>query len=66
MIAATEDGDEYLNVLSRLMQLLLDAEFVSRLKQAKSASEFLKIINSKEAEKFPEDFVNEKNQKQNT
>lgn len=63
MIAATEDGDEYLNVLSRLMQLLLDAEFVSRLKQAKSASEFLKIINSKEAEKFPEDFVNEKKSK---
>ena len=63
MIAATEDGDEYLNVLSRLMQLLLDAEFVSRLKQAKSASEFLKIINSKETEKFPEDFVNEEKSK---
>lgn len=55
MIAATLDGDVHLEVLARLMQMLMDAEFTSQLKAAKSADEFLKIIDAKEAEKFPEE-----------
>ncbi len=55
MIAATLDGDVHLEVLARLMQMLMDTEFTSQLKAAKTADEFLKIIDAKEAEKFPEE-----------
>lgn len=54
MIAATTDGDVHLEVLSRLMQLLMDEEFTSKLKTAKTVEEFLSIIDSKETEKFPD------------
>ncbi len=55
MIAATMDGDVHLEVLARMMQMLMDPEFTSQLKAAKTADEFLKIIDAKEAEKFPEE-----------
>lgn len=55
MIAATTDGDVHLEVLSRLMQLLMDEEFTSKLKTAKTAEEFLSIIDEKETEKFPDE-----------
>ncbi len=55
MIAATLDGDVHLEVLARMMQMLMDPEFTSKLKAAKSADEFLKIIDAKETEKFPEE-----------
>lgn len=55
MIAATLDGDVHLEVLARMMQMLMDPEFTSQLKAAKSADEFLKIIDAKETEKFPEE-----------
>lgn len=55
MIAATTDGDIHLEVLARLMQLLMDEDFTSKLKNAKSTNEFLDIINQKESEKFPEE-----------
>lgn len=54
MIAATNDGDVHLEVLSRLMQLLMDEDFTSKLKTAKNADEFLSIIDAKETEKFSE------------
>lgn len=55
MIAATTDGDVHLEVLARLMQLLMDEEFTAKLKTAKTADEFLSIIDRKETEKFPEE-----------
>ncbi len=55
MIAATTDGDVHLEVLARLMQLLMDEEFTAKLKVAKSADEFLRIIDAKETEKFPDE-----------
>lgn len=55
MIAATEDGDVHLEILSRLMMLLMDADFTNALRNAKSTEEFLKIIDDKEAEKFPDE-----------
>lgn len=55
MIAATTDGDVHLEVLARLMQLLMDEEFTAKLKKAKTADEFLSIIDRKETEKFPEE-----------
>ncbi|MBQ5346748.1 MAG: PTS sugar transporter subunit IIA [Ruminococcus sp.] len=55
MIAATLDGDVHLEVLARLMQMLMDTDFTSKLKAAKTADEFLQIIDAKETEKFPEE-----------
>ena len=55
MIAATTDGDVNLEVLARLMQLLMDEEFTAKLKTAKTADEFLAIIDRKETEKFPDE-----------
>ncbi len=55
MIAATTDGDVHLEVLARLMQLLMDEDFTAGLKGAKNADEFLKLIDAKEAEKFPDE-----------
>lgn len=54
MIAATTDSNAYLDVLSRLMQLLVDENFTAKLKAAKSGKEFFDIIDRQEAEKFPE------------
>ena len=42
-------------VLARLMQLLMDEKFTAKLKTAKTADEFLSIIDAKETEKFPEE-----------
>lgn len=55
MIAATEDGDVHLEILSRLMVMLMDADFANALRKAKSAAELLKIIDDKETEKYPDE-----------
>ena len=55
MIAATTDGDVHLEVLARLMQLLMDEDFTAKLKTAKTSAEFLRIVDEKETEKFPEE-----------
>lgn len=53
MIAATPDGDLHLEILSRLMVMLMEPEFCSALRNAKTADEFLSIIDKKEKEKYP-------------
>lgn len=55
MIAAPNDGDVHLEVLSRLMTVLMDEDFRARLTAAKSAEEFLSVIDGMEKEKFPDD-----------
>ena len=55
MIAATTDGDVHLEVLARMMQMLMDMDFTAKLKAAKNAEEFLRQIDEKETEKFPEE-----------
>ncbi len=55
MIAATTDGDVHLEVLARMMQMLMDESFTAKLKAAKSPDEFLRIIDEKETEKFPDE-----------
>lgn len=55
MIAATEDGDVHLEILSRLMVMLMDADFANALRKAKNAAELLKIIDDKETEKYPDE-----------
>lgn len=55
MIAATEDGNVHLEVLSRLMVLLMDETLRADLLAAKSAQEFLSILDKKESEKYPDE-----------
>lgn len=45
MIAAPNDGDVHLEVLSRLMTILMDEDFRQKLLNAKDKDEFIKIID---------------------
>lgn len=56
MIAAPEGKNEvHLEVLARLSTILMDEEFRTSLINAKDKTEFLKLIDDKEKEKFPEE-----------
>lgn len=55
MIAAPLDGNLHLEILSRLMVLLMDPEFTSGLRAAKTAGEFLAVIDRAEAAKYGEE-----------
>lgn len=55
MIAAPNDGDVHLEVLSRLMTILMDEDFRQKLLNAKDTDEFLKVIDDMENEKYPEE-----------
>ena len=55
MIAAPMDGDLHLEILSRLMVMLMESEFCNALRNAKTAGEFLQIIDKKESEKYPDE-----------
>ena len=62
MIAAPEEGsDVHLEVLSRLSMLLMDEDFRSKLLAAKDKEEYIRIIDAKEKEKFPEEYNQEEN-----
>ncbi len=60
MIAAPNDGDVHLEVLSRLMTILMDEDFREKLIGAKDKDEFLKIIDEMENEKYPDEPREEK------
>lgn len=55
MIAAPNDGDVHLEVLSRLMTILMDEDFREQLLHAKDKDEFLSIIDNMEKEKYPDE-----------
>ncbi len=55
MIAAPNDGNVHLEVLSRLMTILMDEDFRAKLLAAKDKDEFLKVIDDMENEKFPDE-----------
>ena len=52
MIAAPNDGDLHLEVLSRLMTLLMDADFRANLLAAKDEEEFIKVVDEAEEKKY--------------
>lgn len=52
MIAAPMDGDLHLEILSHLMVLLMNPQFLSELRNAIDAKEFLAVIDRYETEKF--------------
>lgn len=55
MIAAPNNGDVHLEVLSRLMTLLMDEDFRAKLLAAKDTDEFLAAIDAAETEKYPDE-----------
>lgn len=55
MIAAPNNGDVHLEVLSRLMTLLMDEDFRAKLMAAKDKDEFLAAIDAAESEKYPDE-----------
>lgn len=55
MIAAPEDGDLHLEVLSRLMTLLMDMELREELLKAQTPEAFLEAVDRKEKERYPEE-----------
>lgn len=61
MIAAPNDGDVHLEVLSRLMTMLMDEEFRKKLISAGSKEEFLEAIDAMENEKYPDEPKHELN-----
>lgn len=63
MIAATEDGDVHLEILSRLMVMLMDSDFAAKLRAAKTPAEFLDIINEQEKIKYPDEVPKEEEKK---
>jgi fructose PTS system EIIBC or EIIC component len=52
MIAAPMDGDLHLEILSHLMVLLMNPQFLNELRNAADADEFLAVIDRYETEKF--------------
>lgn len=60
MIAAPNNGDVHLEVLSRLMTLLMDEDFRAKLLAAADAGEFLAAIDAAEKEKYPDESKTEK------
>ncbi len=56
MIAVPDNSDNlHLEVLARLSTILMDGEFREKLINCNDKKEFLKLIDEKEAEKFPEE-----------
>ena len=63
MIAAPEDGDLHLEVLSRLMTLLMDLDLRKKLLSAQTADEFLQMIDEAEEAKFGAESEHDKEKK---
>ncbi|SFC90862.1 PTS fructose transporter subunit IIABC [Clostridium uliginosum] len=62
MIAVPDNSDNlHLDVLGRLSTILMDEKFRERLINCVNKDEFLKLIDEKEKEKFPEESVSEVN-----
>lgn len=55
MIAAPLNGDLHLEILSRLMVLLMDGEFVKALRSAADAQQFMAVIDRFEKKKYPQE-----------
>ena len=64
MIAAPDGANNtHIETLAKLSQLLLDDDFKEALENAATSDEVIEIINKTEAEKFPEENVQKKEEK---
>ena len=52
MIAAPENGSLHIDMLARLMQMLMNEDFVEKLRAAKTPKEFLAVIDAQEEAQF--------------
>ena len=52
MIAAPENGSLHIDMLARLMQMLMNEDFVAKLRAAKTPKEFLDTIDAQEEAQF--------------
>ena len=59
-IAAPENGSLHVDMLARMMQMLMNEEFVEKLRAAKTPAEFLDAIDAQEEAQFGEEsFTNQ-------
>ena len=54
-IAAPENGSLHVDMLARMMQMLMNEDFVEKLKAAKTPTEFLALIDAQEEAQFGEE-----------
>lgn len=54
-----KSSDDHIKLLQRLSTMLMDEDFRKDLLEAKSKEDFIRIIEVKEKEKFPDDFKND-------
>ena len=54
-IAAPENGSLHVDMLARMMQMLMNEDFVEKLKAAKTPAEFLALIDAQEETQFGEE-----------
>ena len=54
-IAAPENGSLHMDILARLMQMLMNDDFVEMLSRAKTPAEFLQAIDDREDAQFGEE-----------
>ena len=54
-IAAPENGSLHVDMLARMMQMLMNEDFVEKLKAAKTPAEFLALIDAQEEAQFGEE-----------
>ena len=54
-IAAPEDGGLHVDMLARMMQMLMNEDFVEKLKAARTPAEFLALIDAQEEAQFGEE-----------
>ena len=54
-IAAPENGSLHVDMLARMMQMLMNEDFVEKLKAARTPAEFLSLIDAQEEAQFGEE-----------
>ena len=59
-IAAPEDGGLHVDMLARMMQMLMNEDFVEKLRAAKTPAEFLDAIDAQEEAQFGDESFTEK------
>ena len=58
MLAAPENNDEHLEILSKLSSFLLDESFINAIRNANNTADILEIISRKENENQERNYVN--------
>ena len=57
MIAVPNDNDLHVHLLARMMQMLMNKDFVAKLHTAKTPKEFLSVIDAQEEAQFGDESI---------